>query len=138
MLPTEAMGGAWRFLVMLSFTRPSPNTLIVNGLPVCTQHLTSVLKGQAERRRSRWRPRTGDVLVSKLDVGDVISWFSGTVGNFTRSVFHILTVYVHFTRTLNGQTEAPVTWGTIQTHFRISRIFYSIQHLKPEELLVLL
>lgn len=38
-LPTEAMGGAWRFLVMLSFTRPSPNTLIVNGLPVCTQHL---------------------------------------------------------------------------------------------------
>lgn len=63
--------------------------------------------------------RTGDVLVSKLDVGDVTSWFSGTVGDFTRSVFHVLTVYVHFTGTLDGQTQAPVTWGTIQTHFRI-------------------
>lgn len=52
---------------------------------------------------------TRDVLISKLDVGDVISWFSGTVGDFTCPVLHIFTVYVHFTRSLNGQTETPVT-----------------------------
>lgn len=33
MLPTVAIDGAWRFLVMLSFILPSPNTFTVNGLP---------------------------------------------------------------------------------------------------------
>lgn len=36
-LPTVAMEGAWRFLVMLSFMRPSPKIFTVNGLPVHTQ-----------------------------------------------------------------------------------------------------
>lgn len=52
---------------------------------------------------------TWNMLVGKLDVNDVVSRFSWTVGDFTCAVLHVLTVNVHFTGTLDGQTETPVT-----------------------------
>ncbi len=52
---------------------------------------------------------TWNMLVSKLDVDDVISWFSWTVGDFTRPILHVFTVNVHFTGTLDGQTQTSIT-----------------------------
>lgn len=52
---------------------------------------------------------TWDVLVGKLDVDDVVSRFGWTVGDFTGAVLHVLTVNVHFTGTLDGQTQTSVT-----------------------------
>lgn len=45
MLPTVAMEGACRFLVMLSFILPSPNTFTVKGLPV-HKHTISLIVTQ--------------------------------------------------------------------------------------------
>lgn len=92
---------------MLSFTRPSPNTLTVNGLPVYTQSKQWPQPNRPDG--SSLKVYTWDVLISKLDVDNVVSWFSGTVSNFTRAVLHIFTVYVHFTGSLNGQPETTVT-----------------------------
>lgn len=52
---------------------------------------------------------TWDVLVSKLNVDDVVSRFGWTVGDFTRAVVHVLTVNVHFTGTFDGQTQTSIT-----------------------------
>lgn len=48
------------------------------------------------------------MLVSELDVDDVISWFSGAVGDLTGAVLLILSVDVHFTGSLNGQAQATI------------------------------
>lgn len=44
-LPTVAMDGAWRILVILSFILPSPDTFTVNGLPVTTNTRAEVIFG---------------------------------------------------------------------------------------------
>lgn len=48
------------------------------------------------------------MLVSKLDVDDVISWFGGAVGDLAGSVFLVLSVDVHFAWSLNGQAQATI------------------------------
>lgn len=48
------------------------------------------------------------MLVSKLDVDDVISRFSGAVSDLTGSVLLVLSVDVYFTGTLNGQAQATI------------------------------
>lgn len=48
------------------------------------------------------------MLVSKLDVNDVISWFGGTVGDLTGAVLLVLSVNVHFTGAFNGQAQATI------------------------------
>lgn len=48
------------------------------------------------------------MLVSKLDVDDVVSWFSGAVGDLAGAVLQVLCVDVHFAGTLNGQTQATI------------------------------
>lgn len=52
------------------------------------------------------------MLVSKFNVDDVISWLGGAIGDFAGSVLQVLCVDVHFTRTLDGQTEATITYST--------------------------
>lgn len=52
---------------------------------------------------------TWNVLVSKLDVDDVVSWFGGAVGDLAGAVLLVLCVDVHFTGTFDGQTQATVT-----------------------------
>lgn len=48
------------------------------------------------------------MLVSELDVDDVISWFSGAVGDLTGAVLLVLSVDVHFTGPLNGQAQTTI------------------------------
>lgn len=48
------------------------------------------------------------MLVSELDVDDVISRFSGAVGDLTGAVLLVLSVDVHFTGPLNGQAQAAI------------------------------
>lgn len=48
------------------------------------------------------------MLVSKLDVDDVISWFSGAVGDLAGTILLVLSVNVHFTGSLNGKAQATV------------------------------
>lgn len=50
------------------------------------------------------------MLVSELDVDNVISRFSGAVGDFTGTVLLILSVDVHFTGSLNRQAQTAITW----------------------------
>lgn len=50
------------------------------------------------------------MLVSKLDVDDVVSWFSGAVGDLAGAVLLVLCVDVHFTGTFDGQAQATVTY----------------------------
>lgn len=49
------------------------------------------------------------MLVGKLDVDDVVPRFGRTVGDLTGAVLHVLTVYIHLTGTLDGQTETSIT-----------------------------
>lgn len=49
------------------------------------------------------------MLVSKLNVDDVISWLSRAIGDLAGTILQILCVDVHFTGTLNGQTETAIT-----------------------------
>lgn len=51
---------------------------------------------------------TWHVLVSELDVDDVISWFSGAVCDLAGAVLLVLSVDVHFAGALDGQTQAAV------------------------------
>ena len=55
---------------------------------------------------------TWDVLVSKLDVDDVVPRLRRAVGDLAGAVLYVLTVDVHFTGALDGQTQAPVTLAT--------------------------
>lgn len=48
------------------------------------------------------------MLVSKLDVDDVISWLRGAVGDLTGAVLLVLSVNVHFTGAFNGQAQATI------------------------------
>ena len=50
------------------------------------------------------------MLVSKLDVDDVVAWLSGAVGDLTGAVLHVLAVNVHFTGALDGQAQSTITW----------------------------
>lgn len=54
---------------------------------------------------------TWNVLVSKLDVDDVISWLGGAVCDLARAVLLVLCVDVHFAGTFDGQAQATVTYG---------------------------
>lgn len=47
---------------------------------------------------------TWNMLISKFDVDDVVSRFSRTESDLAGSIFYVLTVYVHFTGPLNGET----------------------------------
>lgn len=51
---------------------------------------------------------TWDVLFSKFDVNIIIPRLSRTVGHSARPVLHILTVDIHFARTLDGQRQTSV------------------------------
>lgn len=48
------------------------------------------------------------MLVSELDVNDVISWFRGAVGDLTGAVYLVLGVNVHFTGAFNRQAQATI------------------------------
>lgn len=48
------------------------------------------------------------MLISKLDVDDVTSWFCGAVGDLTGAVLLVLGVNVHFTGAFDGQAEATI------------------------------
>lgn len=50
------------------------------------------------------------MLVSKLDVDDVIARFSGAVGHLTGAILLVFSVDVHFTGSFNGQTQATIAW----------------------------
>lgn len=52
---------------------------------------------------------TWDVLVSKLDVDDVVPRLGGAIGDLTCSVLNVFTVDVHLTGTLDGETQTSVT-----------------------------
>ena len=56
---------------------------------------------------------TWDMFFGKSNGDDVISWFGGTIRDPTRPVFYVLGLNVHFTGTLNGQSQATVTWTKI-------------------------
>lgn len=55
------------------------------------------------------------MLVSKLDVDDVISWLGGAVCDLARAVLLVLCVDVHFAGTFDGQAQAAVTYGGSNT-----------------------
>ena len=48
------------------------------------------------------------MLVSKLDVDDVVARLCRAVGHLACSILHILTVDIHLAGALDGQTETPV------------------------------
>ncbi len=54
------------------------------------------------------------MLVSKLDVDDVISWFSGAVGHLTGSILLVLSVDVHLTGPLDRQAQATIACITVK------------------------
>lgn len=47
---------------------------------------------------------TWHMLVRKLDVDDVIAWLCRAVSDLAGAIFLVLSVDVHFTGSLNGQT----------------------------------
>lgn len=49
------------------------------------------------------------MLVSKFDVDDVVSWFSGAVGDLAGAVLLVLRVYVHLAGSFDGEAEAAVS-----------------------------
>lgn len=104
------MEGACLFLVMLSFILPSPITFTVNGLPKVRAELTSLLGADPYARESMMLVHTCDVFICKFDVDDVISWFSGAVSHPACTVLHVLTLDVHFARTLDRQPQSSVTY----------------------------
>ena len=81
---------------------------------------------------------TWDVLVSELDVDDVVSRFGWTVGDFTRPVLNVLRLDVHLTGTFDGQSQAAITCththkymklrvaGQGQTNRQISDVFVTL------------
>lgn len=115
MLPTVAMAGACRRLVMLSLTRPSPNTFTVKGLPVHTQKHTRTrvtLQLSVYWTGSDLCSRAWDVLVCELDVDDVTSWFRRAISHPAGAVFNVLTVDVDLTGTFDAEAKATITWAT--------------------------
>lgn len=48
------------------------------------------------------------MLVSELNVDDVIARFSGAVGDLTGAILLVLSVDVHFTGSLNGQAQTAI------------------------------
>lgn len=113
-LPTLATDAALLFLVMLSFILPSPVTLTVNALPAkCTViEFSQPIKTtpQSSLIINCFTASTWHMLVGKLDVDDVISGFSGAVGNLTGAVLLVLCVDVHFTGPFNGEAQAAITY----------------------------
>lgn len=119
-LPTLATDGALLFLVMLSFILPSPVTFTVKALPVHDNHLTRLVTNDKPAavvgKPERCSVRTWDVLISELDVDDVISWFGGAVGDLTGAVLLVFSVDVHFARPLNRQAQATIACAEDKKH----------------------
>lgn len=55
-----------------------------------------------------FRISTWNMLVSELDVDDVIARFSGAIGDLTCTILLVLSVDVHFTGSLNRQTQTTI------------------------------
>jgi len=54
------------------------------------------------------------MFVCKLDVDDVVAWFSGAICHFTCTIFHILTIDIHFTWTFDGQSKTSISFESRQ------------------------
>lgn len=48
--------------------------------------------------------------ISKFNVDNVVAWLSWAVSHFARSILLIITIYVNFAGTFNGQTKSSITW----------------------------
>lgn len=95
---------------MLSFILPSPVTFTVKALPVYTHEQIHFYKTKtcASSVIRLFHVSTWHMLVSKLDVDDVISWFSGAVGDLAGAILLVLSVNVHFAGAFNGEAQATV------------------------------
>ena len=51
------------------------------------------------------------MLVSKLDVDDVVAWLGGLVGDAARAVLVIMALNVSLAGALDGQGHAAVAWA---------------------------
>lgn len=54
---------------------------------------------------------TRHVLVSKLDVDDIVARLCGAVGDPACAILQVLCVDVYFAGTLDGQAEPPIACG---------------------------
>lgn len=110
--------------MMLSFTRPSPVTFTEKGLPAGREHSpcptqVTFLPAGCGAWQGGWprhggqrvhAPLTRHVLVSELDVDDVVSGLCGAVGDPARAILQVLCVDVHLAGALDGQAKSAVAW----------------------------
>lgn len=69
------------------------------------------------------------MLVSELDVDDVVSWLRGAVGDLTGAVLLVLCVDVYLTGPLDGQAQAAIAWmeGKRVQESEVSRLCIRVQ-----------